>query len=117
MTFRADPKKDPERYDEVLERVNNEVDDKHPYPEWYEMKLKQLRFEREWRRVAHALRGVATISFMGVANFVLGPQIKVQWENVKPRPEHVATRQVKDYFGFEAVEVSVCDGRQRIVAV
>ena len=107
--FSLDPKR-PERYDEVLERVNNEVDDKHPYPEWYEMvKLNPNSSDLSANGGELLMHyEVLPLPFMGVANFVLGPQIKVQWENVKPRPEHLATRQVKDYFGFEAVEVSVC---------
>ena len=107
--FSLDPNK-PDRYDEVLEHVQHAAEDKHPSPEWYEMvKLNPNSSDLNANGGELLMHyEVLPLPIMGVANFVLGPQIKVQWENVKPRLEHVATRQIKDYFGFEAVEVSVC---------
>jgi len=103
--FSLDPNK-PDRYDEVLEHVRHAAEDKHPSPEWYEMvKLNPNSSDLNANGGELLMHyEVLPLPIMGVANFVLGPQIKVQWENVKPRLEHVATRQIKDYFGFEAVK-------------
>ena len=103
--------KHPERYDEIMKRVRSTSHtDPHPVPEWYEMTRLNPNSADMNANGGELLMHyeVLPLPFMGVANFVLGPVIKVQWENVKPRLEHIATRQIRDYFGFEAVEVKVC---------